>query len=74
MVRSTFLSLSVFRIWSEIGFRCAAYRAFPRIRDIFERCTRFYPAIGITLSRIINPSASEAFILHQIFWHNIIDY
>lgn len=74
MARSTFSKLSVFRIWSEIGFRCAAYRAFPRIRDIFERCTRFYPAIGISLSRIINPSASEAFILHQIFWHNIIDY
>ena len=74
MARSTFFKLSVFRIWSEIRFRCAANQTFPRIRDIFERCTRLYPAIGITLSRIINPSASEAFILHQIFRHNIIDY
>ena len=60
----------LFRIFREIGFRGSADRAFPVLRDVFERGSGLNAAIGIAFRRIIDPTATKAFVLFRFSCHN----
>lgn len=66
-VSSPFYSFSpaerLFRIFREIGFRGSADRAFPVLRDVFERGSGLYATVRIALGRVIDPATAQAFVL-----------
>ena len=53
----------LFRIFREIGFRGSADRAFPVLRDVFERGSGLYATVRIALGRVIDPATAQAFVL-----------
>ncbi len=53
----------LFRIFGEIGFRGSADRAFPVLRDVFERGSGLYATVRIALGRVIDPATAQAFVL-----------